>query len=203
MKRNPKMKKEIWNEFDADENFQKIMSRTQEEEPSATKKRFKVVFATSFIFLILIGGLFYIKEPINQMKKNSVEKENFQIYAFVNIEEKEEKKELKENIQVPLEKYNEAMSSVPGFPILFKMEGNSSQMEIVVRNGKIYTWNQTTDIVTLVGEKTVIRESETLYFQVTKDTIIDIRYKSGKKEVGKKIIVYQDENFNYYVELSN
>ena len=178
MKRNPKMKKEIWNEFDADENFQKIMSRTQEEEPSATKKRFKVVFATSFIFLILIGGLFYIKEPINQMKKNSVEKENFQIYAFVNIEEKEEKKELKENIQVPLEKYNEAMSSVPGFPILFKMEGNSSQMEIVVRNGKIYTWNQTTDIVTLVGEKTVIRESETLYFQVTKDTIIDIRYKS-------------------------
>lgn len=132
-----------------------------------------------------------------------MEKENFQIYAFVNIEEKEEKKELKENIQVPLEKYNEAMSSVPGFPILFKMEGNSSQMEIVVRNGKIYTWNQTTDIVTLVGEKTVIRESETLYFQVTKDTIIDIRYKSGKKEVGKKIIVYQDENFNYYVELSN
>lgn len=203
MKRNSKMKEEIWNEFDADENFQKIMSRTQEKSSSTTRKTPKILFTTSFVFLILISGLFFIKEPINQMKKGSVEKENFQIYAFVNGEKNEEKKELKENIQIPLEKYNEAMSSVPGFPILFEMEGDSSEMEISVKNGKIYTWNQSTGIVTLLGKKVVIRESQALYFQVTKDTIIDIRYKKGKKEIKKKIIVYQDEGFNYYVELSN
>ncbi len=203
MKRNLKMKEEIQNEFDSDENFQKIMSRMQEEKTSTIRKNFKVILVTSFILLILIGGLFFIKEPISQMKKDSVEKEFFQIYAFVSTEENEEKKELKENIQVPLKRYNEAMSSVPGFPILFEIEGDSSKMEISIRNGKIYTWNQSTGIVTLVGEKMIIKESKTLYFQVSTNTVIDIIYRTDKSNTKKKIKVYQDNNFQYFMELTN
>ena len=197
------MKEEIQNEFDSDENFQKIMSRMQEEKTSTIRKNFKVILVTSFILLILIGGLFFIKEPISQMKKDSVEKEFFQIYAFVSTEENEEKKELKENIQVPLKRYNEAMSSVPGFPILFEIEGDSSKMEISIRNGKIYTWNQSTGIVTLVGEKMIIKESKTLYFQVSTNTVIDIIYRTDKTNTKKKIKVYQDNNFQYFMELTN
>lgn len=197
------MKEEIQNEFDSDENFQKIMSRMQEEKTSTIRKNFKVILVTSFILLILIGGLFFIKEPISQMKKDSVEKEFFQIYAFVSTEENEEKKELKENIQVPLKRYNEAMSSVPGFPILFEIEGDSSKMEISIRNGKIYTWNQSTGIVTLVGEKMIIKESKTLYFQVSTNTVIDIIYRTDKSNTKKKIKVYQDNNFQYFMELTN
>lgn len=203
MKRNLKMKEEIQNEFDSDENFQKIMSRMQEEKTSTIRKNFKVILVTSFILLILIGGLFFIKEPISQMKKDSVEKEFFQIYAFVSTEENEEKKELKENIQVPLKRYNEAMSSVPGFPILFEIEGDSSKMEISIRNGKIYTWNQSTGIVTLVGEKMIIKENKTLYFQVSTNTVIDIIYRTDKSNTKKKIKVYQDNNFQYFMELTN
>ena len=49
----------------------------------------------------------------------------------------------------------------------------------------------------------IINESQTLYFQVQKDTIIDIIYKQGEKEIQKRITIYQDENFNYYATLTN
>ena len=76
-------------------------------------------------------------------------------------------------------------------------------MEIIVKNGNIYTWKPSSGIVTLLGEKTIINESQTLYFQVQKDTIIDIIYKQGEKEIQKRITIYQDENFNYYATLTN
>lgn len=205
MKRNLKIKEEIWSDFDSSKNFQKIMNRTKEEKNSSTRNDWKMVLVTSFVFLILIGGFFCIKGPIAKMKKENhiVENGNFQIFALSNSEEKEVKKELKENIQVPLKNYNEAMSSIPGFPILFKLEENDSQMEIIVKNGNIYTWEPSSGIVTLLGEKAIINESQTLYFQVQKDTIIDIIYKQGKKKIQKRIAIYQDENFNYYAILTN
>lgn len=205
MKRNPEIKEEIWNDFDSSKNFQKIMNGAKEEKNSYTKNDWKVVLTTSFVFLILISGFFCIKGPIVKMKKEKhiVEKENFQIFALLNSEEKEVKKELKENIQVPLKSYNEIMSSVPGFPIFFELKENDSQMEIVVRNGNIYTWESSGGIVTLLGEKAIINESQTLYFQVKKDTMIDIICRQGKEKIQKKITIYQDENFNYYATLTH
>jgi len=120
---------------------------------------------------------------------------------FFEKDEKVEKTELKDNIKLGLASYNLAMSSVPGYPIVFELE-NVDYLKIEVNNGNILDWNGDTGKVTSLGTTYQLSNNGTLYFNVNIDTNIKITGIRNKNEVFEKnITILSDDDFNYYVIL--
>ena len=124
------------------------------------------------------------------------------VYAYTMSEdEKVEKTELKDNIKLGLASYNLAMSSVPGYPIVFELE-NVDYLKIEVNNGNILDWNGDTGKVTSLGTTYQLSNNGTLYFNVNINTNIKITGIRNKNEVFEKnITILSDDDFNYYVIL--
>ena len=120
---------------------------------------------------------------------------------FFEKDEKVEKTELKDNIKLGLASYNLAMSSVPGYPIVFELE-NVDYLKIEVNNGNILDWNGDTGKVTSLGTTYQLSNNGTLYFNVNINTNIKITGIRNKNEVFEKnITILSDDDFNYYVIL--
>ncbi len=124
------------------------------------------------------------------------------VFAYTyTSEEKLEKKELKDNVKLGLEKYNLAMSSVPGYPIMFEIN-NLDYVEISVNSGSISLWDKDTYKVTNLGSNYKLTNTKNLYFNVNNETIIQIKgFKDNKEVFEKNIEISMDEDFNYYALL--
>lgn len=103
--------------------------------------------------------------------------------------------------ELGLASYNLAMSSVPGYPIVFELE-NVDYLKIEVNNGNILDWNGDTGKVTSLGTTYQLSNNGTLYFNVNINTNIKITGIRNKNEVFEKnITILSDDDFNYYVIL--
>lgn len=124
------------------------------------------------------------------------------VYAYTISEDEEVKKaELKDNIKLDLASYNLAMSSVPGYPIMFELD-NIDYLNIDVTNGTILDWNGDTGKVNSLGTTYQLSNNGTLYFNVNINTNIKIIGISNNKEVFEKnITISSDDDFNYYAIL--
>lgn len=110
--------------------------------------------------------------------------------------------EFQENVRLKLERYNPAMSMVPGYPIYFEIDGDVDSIQIDVSSGSIFKFDGDEGRVDSLGTHYVIQRSETLCFQVQKDTIILVLGFYDEKEVVKRKIVFSsDDDFNYYATI--
>lgn len=124
------------------------------------------------------------------------------VYAYTMSEdEKLEKTELKDNIKLGLASYNLAMSSVPGYPIIFELD-NVDYLNIDVTNGNILDWSSSSGKVNSLGNTYQLSDNGTLYFNVNVNTNIKITGIKDKKQVFEKnITISSDDDFNYYATL--
>lgn len=205
MSRNQKIKEVIENEFDLNQNLKKIQEKIERKEKVPTRNNWKAAFITSVFILTIIGSLFVINQSSSMKQGNKKETINqFQILAYVDQQGNSQKESLKENVKIALKSYNKAISSVPGYPLIFELEDTSSKMEVRVENGDIYTWDSSSGKVEKQGKEYIIQKSQTLYFDVNENTRININYHSKENHlIRKKITIESDDKFNYYATLSN
>lgn len=213
MKSKKEVRQVMMKDFDKERNLQIILTKIEEEKKmNQEKKRWRWALSTVSLLFIVLVGMFLTIGNYSRLEKerNKPIPENhlgFRIYAYVDQEENEAiKKELKENIRVELEKYNLAMSNVPGFPVFFQLdEGNVlDRIKITVSSGTIFNWNQQTGKVEELGNNYTLTQNQTLYFQVDENTVIKILgQKNGKDTLEKKLTITVDNNFNYSMILSN
>ncbi len=121
------------------------------------------------------------------------------VYAYTYKEdERIGREELKDNVKIELEKYNLAMSSVPGYPIMFEIY-NLDYIDINVLNGYISYWNKDTYEVSNLGSDYRLYNSKNLYFNINDKTNIQIKgIKDNKELFEKNIEIFMDNDFNYY-----
>lgn len=196
--------KEIFDEkINKDMIFTNILDNVQRKENNQMKY-YKLLPIPIYIIMIICTGIIF-----NQAKTTFKPNEfinNIKIYTYMNSNNKQDPKmqELKENIKIQLQKYNNVMSSTPGYPISFVLEKNNNldYLNIEVKNGSILEWENETGQVNDKNKSYKIKKNKTLYFKVNKDTIITITGIKNKKTIfSKNITITEDENFNYYATL--
>lgn len=197
---NKKMMKKVFEEeFSSEKMKQQILLQYERKEKNKMSKIIKYAIVPVFLVLALFIGT-SLNEGNNILEDNVIGA--MKVYAYTMSEdEKVEKTELKDNIKLGLASYNLAMSSVPGYPIVFELE-NVDYLKIEVNNGNILDWNGDTGKVTSLGTTYQLSNNGTLYFNVNINTNIKITGIRNKNEVFEKnITILSDDDFNYYVIL--
>ena len=192
---NKKMMKKVFEEeFSSEKMKQQILLQYERKEKNKMSKIIKYAIVPVCLVLALFIGT-SLNEGNNILEDNVIGA--MKVYAYTMSEdEKVEKTELKDNIKLGLASYNLAMSSVPGYPIVFELE-NVDYLKIEVNNGNILDWNGDTGKVTSLGTN-----NGTLYFNVNINTNIKITGIRNKNEVFEKnITILSDDDFNYYLIL--
>ena len=193
------MKKVFEEEFSSEKMKQQILLQYERKEKNKMSKIIKYAIVPVCLVLALFIGT-SLNEGNNILEDNVIGA--MKVYAYTMSEdEKVEKTELKDNIKLGLASYNLAMSSVPGYPIVFELE-NVDYLKIEVNNGNILDWNGDTGKVTSLGTTYQLSNNGTLYFNVNINTNIKITGIRNKNEVFEKnITILSDDDFNYYVIL--
>lgn len=197
---NKKMMKKVFEEeFSSEKMKQQILLQYERKEKNKMSKIIKYAIVPVYLVLALFIGA-SLNEGNNILEDNVIGA--MKVYAYTMSEdEKVEKTELKDNIKLGLASYNLAMSSVPGYPIVFELE-NVDYLKIEVNNGNILDWNGDTGKVTSLGTTYQLSNNGTLYFNVNINTNIKITGIRNKNEVFEKnITILSDDDFNYYVIL--
>lgn len=197
---NKKMMKKVFEEeFSSEKMKQQILLQYERKEKNKMSKIIKYAIVPVYLILALFIGV-SLNEGNNILEDNVIGA--MKVYAYTMSEdEKVEKTELKDNIKLGLASYNLAMSSVPGYPIVFELE-NVDYLKIEVNNGNILDWNGDTGKVTSLGTTYQLSNNGTLYFNVNINTNIKITGIRNKNEVFEKnITILSDDDFNYYVIL--
>lgn len=197
---NKKMMKKVFEEeFSSEKMKQQILLQYGRKEKNKMSKIIKYAIVPVCLVLALFIGA-SLNEGNNILEDNVIGA--MKVYAYTMSEdEKVEKTELKDNIKLGLASYNLAMSSVPGYPIVFELE-NVDYLKIEVNNGNILDWNGDTGKVTSLGTTYQLSNNGTLYFNVNINTNIKITGIRNKNEVFEKnITILSDDDFNYYVIL--
>lgn len=197
---NKKMMKKVFEEeFSSEKMKQQILLQYERKEKNKMSKIIKYAIVPVCLVLALFIGT-SLNEGNNILEDNVIGA--MKVYAYTMSEdEKVEKTELKDNIKLGLASYNLAMSSVPGYPIVFELE-NVDYLKIEVNNGNILDWNGDTGKVTSLGTTYQLSNNGTLYFNVNINTNIKITGIRNKNEVFEKnITILSDDDFNYYVIL--
>ena len=197
---NKKMMKKVFEEeFSSEKMKQQILLQYERKEKNKMSKIIKYAIVPVCLVLALFIGT-SLNEGNNILEDNVIGA--MKVYAYTMSEdEKVEKAELKDNIKLGLASYNLAMSSVPGYPIVFELE-NVDYLKIEVNNGNILDWNGDTGKVTSLGTTYQLSNNGTLYFNVNINTNIKITGIRNKNEVFEKnITILSDDDFNYYVIL--
>lgn len=197
---NKKIIKKVFDEeFDCEKMKQQILLQYERKEKNKMSKIIKYAIAPVCLILVAVIGI-----SLNGGKE--ILEDNvigaMKVYAYtISEDEKVEKAELKDNIKLGLASYNLAMSSVPGYPIMFELD-NIDYLNIDVTNGTILDWNGDTGKVNSLGTTYQLSNNGTLYFNVNINTNIKITGISNKKEVFEKnITISSDDDFNYYAIL--
>lgn len=193
------MKKVFEEEFSSEKMKQQILLQYERKEKNKMSKIIKYAIVPVCLVLALFIGT-SLNEGNNILEDNVIGA--MKVYAYTMSEdEKVEKTELKDNIKLGLASYNLAMSSVPGYPIVFELE-NVDYLKIEVNNGNILDWNGDTGKVTSLGTTYQLSNNGTLYFNVNINTNIKITGIRNKNEVFEKnITILSDDDFNYYLIL--
>lgn len=197
---NKKMMKKVFEEeFSSEKMKQQILLQYERKEKNKMSKIIKYAIVPVCLVLALFIGT-SLNEGNNILEDNVIGA--MKVYAYTMSEdEKVEKTELKDNIKLGLASYNLAMSSVPGYPIVFELE-NVDYLKIEVNNGNILDWNGDTGKVTSLGTTYQLSNNGTLYFNININTNIKITGIRNKNEVFEKnITILSDDDFNYYVIL--
>ncbi len=197
---NKKMMKKVFEEeFSSEKMKQQILLQYERKEKNKMSKIIKYAIVPVCLVLALFIGT-SLNEGNNILEDNVIGA--MKVYAYTMSEdEKVEKTELKDNIKLGLASYNLAMSSVPGYPIVFELE-NVDYLKIEVNNGNILDWNGDTGKVTSLGTTYQLSNNGTLYFNVNINTNIKITGIRNKNEVFEKnITILSDDDFNYYLIL--
>ena len=199
MSKKKMMKKVFEEEFSSEKMKQQILLQYERKEKNKMSKIIKYAIVPVCLVLALFIGT-SLNEGNNILEDNVIGA--MKVYAYTMSEdEKVEKTELKDNIKLGLASYNLAMSSVPGYPIVFELE-NVDYLKIEVNNGNILDWNGDTGKVTSLGTTYQLSNNGTLYFNVNINTNIKITGIRNKNEVFEKnITILSDDDFNYYVIL--
>lgn len=191
------IKKVFDNKFDKKEIRTQVLLEYERKNKNKMNKLLKYGAVSFSIFLlVLFGGV-----RLNN-KESVLEKDNsgvMKVFAYTyTSEEKLEKKELKDNVKLGIEKYNLAMSSVPGYPIFFEIN-NLDYIQINVSNGSISLWDKDTYKVSILGSNYKLTCTKDLYFNVNDKTNIQIKGIKNNKEIFEKNIeISMDDYFNYY-----
>jgi len=193
------IKKVFEDEFDSKKMEQQILLQYERKEKNKMSKIIKyAIVPMCFILIAVIGILLNGRKEI--LEDNVIGA--MKVYAYTMSEdERLEKTELKDNIKLGLARYNLAMSSVPGYPIMFELD-NIDYLNIDVTNGNILDWNGDTGTVNSLGTTYQLSNNATLYFNVNVNTNIKIIGIRNKNEVFEKnITILSDDDFNYYAIL--
>lgn len=183
-------------EFDSKKMKQQILLKYE------GKVKKKMIRITKYA-IIPICVIFMAFIVISLNNEKNISKKGYigtmKVYAYTMSENKKlEKTELKDNVKLGLASYNLAMSSVPGYPIMFELD-NIDYINISVTNGTILDWNRKTNNVKSIGNMHKLYENDILYFNVNINTNIKIIGIKDKKEVFEKnITISRDDDFNYY-----
>lgn len=133
------------------------------------KKALYGILSGCAVFIIMLG-IFINKNDIEIENESMITKQSetieskkdslldfFTIKVYVaSLENKNniEEKNLNANVEIPLAKYNQAMSSVPGLPFKIEIDSqNVSQISIKTDNGEILTLDEKTGKVSNEGKK--------------------------------------------------
>lgn len=182
-------------EFDSKKMKQQILLKYEKREKIRMYKIMKyIIIPTCFVLIVTIGIL------LNKEKENSIG--TMKVYAYTMSEnEKLEKRELKDNVKLGLASYNLALSSVPGYPIMFETD-NVDYLEIDITNGTILDWDRETGKVKSLGSTYQLFGNGNLYFHISGNTSIKITGMKDKKMVFEKNIkISSDNDFNYYATI--
>lgn len=198
--KNKEIFKELYSKkINKKQNYQDIIRQIEKGNKLSMNRMLKYAVIPLCLVLSIYIGIVISDKEIFKSKENIVG--NIKVYAYQTIEETSEKRELKENIKLELSKYNKAMSSVPGYPIFFKLE-NIDYINIVIENGDIYDYNRTTGKVTKLEKNQQLNTDKTLYFNVDENTKIKMIGIKKKETVFEKNITFsKDSEFNYYALL--
>lgn len=185
-------KKTIKNIFEEkinrDEIYNYVLCQTLENKTKKiTKFMWVPICVACFVFMLF---------AFHQQTYQNV---SFNVYAYTDQSMKKQK--IEDNIKFQLTKYNQAMSSVPGFPIYFEKDSNIDYLDIEILHGEIMKWDQDTGVVDKLGNCYKLFENKTLYFEVKNNTEIIIRGKKKDKEIIKKSIIVSSKDYQYYGEL--
>lgn len=193
------MKKVFDEELSSEKMKQQILLKYERKEKNKMGKIIKYSIAPVCLLLAIFIGI-----SLNNGKDTSEGNviASMKVYAYtMSQDEKIEKTELKDNIKLGLASYNLAMSSVPGYPIIFELD-NVDYLNIIVTNGTILDWDRDTSKVNSLGNTYQLSNNDTLYFNVNINTNIKIIGIRNKNEVFKKnITISSDDDFNYYAIL--
>lgn len=191
------IKKVFDNKFDKKEIRTQVLLKYERKNKNIMNKLIKYAAVSFSIFLIAL----FVGVRLNN-KESVLEKDNSGVmkvfaYTYTN-EEKLERREIKDNVRFGLQKYNLAMSSVPGYPINFEIN-NLDYIQINVSNGSISLWDKDTYKVSNLGSNYKLTSTKDLYFNVNDKTNIEIKGIKDNKEIFEKNIeISMDDNFNYY-----
>lgn len=199
MSSNNMMKKVFAKELNSENMKQQILLKYERKEKNKMSRIIKfVIVPVCIVFVTFIGILFNSRDNILENNGMGAMK----IYAYtMSTDEKLEKTELKDDIKLGLAKYNLAMSSVPGYPIVFELD-DIDHLNIDVVNGIILDWDEGTGKVNRLGDTYQLSNNGTLYFNVNMNTNIKITgIRNENKVFEKNIIISSDDDFNYYAIL--
>lgn len=201
---NKKNLKEIFDEkLNKDMIYNDILINVQRKENN--KMKYYKILPIPICIIMLVCTCLTLKQQTSPLKEDTFTN-NVKVYTYMssNNEITNNMQELKENIKIKLSKYNNLMSSVPGYPISFVLEKNNNldYISINVKNGSILEWENETGQVNEKKKSYNIRKDKTLYFKVNKNTIITITGVKNKKNIFEKsITITEDQDFNYYAVL--
>lgn len=195
---NKQIIKEVFTQaFDQKQMYDEILNKYERKKEKNMGKMLKYAIMPLCLILIVILGLL-IKDDDKVLENTNVG--TMKVYAYTKGENKKsEKKELKENVQLGLSRYNLAMSSVPGYPIEFELK-NLDYIMINVTDGEMFTWDNKEDgtgKINTLDNNYKLTKSGVIYFKVNENTIINIKAYENKKEAFmKKITISSDNHFS-------
>ena len=198
------------------------------------QKRIYGILSTCAVFMIVVAVFINrngidtdIDKPtdlyatLEQKEDSILDFFTVKVYA-ASLENNNSKEEaLNTNVEIPLAKYSQTMSSVPGLP--FKIETDEqkiSEISIKTDNGEILTWNEKTGEVKVQG-KTLLystnNEENKMFYWSPKDIIESTEYEDNiwrqkdittvaqikietkvKDENINKIIYIGENDYNFY-----
>ncbi len=190
--------KDIFSEkIDRDKIYESVLLK--ENSGKSRKTRGVVRYGTFIFVLCLCGFIMFFWNKEEYKEKNDVDFLNsVKIFAY----DSSKMVEFRENVRLKLEKYNPAMSMVPGYPIYFEIGGDVDSIQLDVTNGSVFKFDGDKGTVDPLETPYVLRTSETLCFQVQKDTVISVLgFQNGKEVVKRRIVFSSDDDFNYYATI--
>lgn len=196
---NKKVFKELYStKINKDRNYHSILTQLEKGNENKMKKILTYTLLPLCLILCVYVG-------ISTLTKSTLKEDiiaDIRVYAYSITDDKNvEEREIKEKIQLPLEKYNPAMSSVPGYPIKLELE-DMEKVVISVKEGTIYDYDRKAGRVTSLGNEYQLTSDATLYFNVNDKTEIKIVGTNQKKEIlEKNVVISMDSNYNYYATL--